>query len=95
MEEEEIAQVRQTQRLFDRRTLDLVQIESLRGLEGHWPTLQVWRESGEARYIGVTVSNDSNHDRMEAFLRSESRDFLHVNLSVVETAAEAHLLPLA
>ena len=95
VEEEGIAQMRQTQRLFDRRTLDLVQIESLRGLEGHWPNLQAWRESGEARYVGVTVSNDSNHDRLEAFLRSESPDFVHVNLSVVETAAEARLLPLA
>jgi len=95
VEQEGLDQMRQTQRLFGRRTLDLVQIESLRGLELHWPNLQAWRESGEARYIGVTVSNDSNHERMEAFIRSESPDFVHVNLSVVETAAEERLLPLA
>jgi diketogulonate reductase-like aldo/keto reductase len=95
VEQEGLDQMRQTQRLFGRRTLDLVQIESLRGLELHWPHLQEWREAGEARYIGVTVANDSNHERMEAFIRAESPDFIQVNLSVVETAAEDRLLPLA
>jgi diketogulonate reductase-like aldo/keto reductase len=90
-----IAQMRQSQRLFGRRTLDLVQVESLRGLDSHWPRLLEWKESGEARYIGVTVSNDSNHDRLEAFMRREAPDFVHVNYSVLETRAEERILPLA
>ena len=92
---EGIAQFRQTQRLFGRRTLDLVQVESLRGLRDHWPRLREWKDSGEARYIGVTVSNDANHGPLEAFMRTESPDFVHVNYSVVENAAEERLLPLA
>lgn len=90
-----IGQMRRTQRLFGRRTLDLVQIESLRGLEAHWPRLREWKESGEARYIGVTVSSDDAHDRLESFMRAESPDFVHLNFSVVETRAEERLLPLA
>lgn len=90
-----IAQMRQTQRLFGQRTLDLVQIESLRGLESHWPRLREWKESGEARYIGVTVSTYGNHDRLETFMRSESPDFVHLNYSVMEPLAEERLLPLA
>ncbi len=92
---EGVAQFRQTQRLFGRRTLDLVQVESLRGLREHWPRLRAWQDSGEARYIGVTVSTDANHGRLEEFMRTESPDFVHVNYSVVETAAEERLLPLA
>ena len=94
-EQNGIDQMRQTQRLFGRRTFDLVQIESLRGLEVHWPNVQAWKESGEARYVGVTVSSDSNHERLEAFMRTESPDFVHVNYSVVEASAEERLLPLA
>ena len=67
----------------------------LRGLEVHWPNVQAWKESGEARYVGVTVSSDSNHERLEAFMRTESPDFVHVNYSVVEASAEERLLPLA
>src|SRR5690606_10529502 len=43
-----IAQMRQTQRLYGRRTLDLLQVESLRDLEAHWPNVRGWKESGEA-----------------------------------------------
>jgi diketogulonate reductase-like aldo/keto reductase len=90
-----VAQMRQTQRLFGRRTLDLVQVESLRDVEAHWPNVRAWKESGEARYIGVTVSSTAAHERMEAFMRRESFDFVHVNYSVAETEAENRLLPLA
>ena len=90
-----VAQMRQTQRLFGRRTLDLVQIESLRGLDHHWPRLREWKASGEARYIGVTVSENANHERLEAFMRRESPDFIHVNYSLMEPAAEERILPLA
>ena len=92
---EGIAQFRQTQRLFGRQTLDLVQVESLRGLREHWPRLREWKDSGEARYIGVTVASNANHGRLEEFMRTNSPDFVHVNYSVAETAAEERLLPLA
>jgi diketogulonate reductase-like aldo/keto reductase len=90
-----IAQMRQTQRLFGRRTLDLVQIESLTDLETQWPNLLEWKEAGEARHIGVTVSSYNGYERLESFMRSESPDFVHVNYSVIETRAEERLLPLA
>lgn len=90
-----IAQMRHSQRLFGRSTLDLVQIESLRGLDSHWPRLLEWKESGEARYIGVTASSYANHDRLEAFMRREEPDFVQVNYSVLETHAEDRILPLA
>ncbi len=92
---EGVAQFRQTQRLFGRQTLDLVQVESLRGLREHWPRLREWKDSGEARYIGVTVASNANHGRLEEFMRTNSPDFVHVNYSVAETAAEERLLPLA
>jgi diketogulonate reductase-like aldo/keto reductase len=90
-----VSQMRQTQRLFRRRALDLVQIESMRDVEAHWPSLREWKETGEARYIGVTVSTDDRHERLESFMRTESPDFVHVNYSVMEPQAEERVLPLA
>ena len=90
-----IEQLRQTQRLFGRRTMDLIQIESLTDVATQWPNLRDWKETGEARYIGVTVASDALHERLEAFMRTESPDFVHVNLSVMETRVEERLLPLA
>ena len=94
-EEAGIAQMRQSQRLFGRPTLDLLQVESLRDLDVHWPNVRAWKDSGEARYIGVTVSAYRNFERLEAFMRSESFDFVHVNYSVMEPLAEERILPLA
>jgi diketogulonate reductase-like aldo/keto reductase len=90
-----IAQMRQTQRLFGRRAMDLIQIESLTDLATQWPNLLEWKETGEARYIGVTVSSNDLHERLESFMRREALDFVHLNYSVVETRAEERLLPLA
>ncbi len=90
-----VEQMRQTQRLFGRRTMDLVQVASLRDLETQWRNLRGWKETGEARYIGVTVSTNDAHPRLESFMRSEAPDFVHLNYSVMETGAEARLLPLA
>lgn len=91
-----IAQIRQSQRLFERRTLDLLQVESLRDLDAHWPNVRAWKDNGEARHIGVTVSRYDGYERMERFMRQESQlDFVHVNYSVLETRAEERLLPLA
>jgi diketogulonate reductase-like aldo/keto reductase len=90
-----VAQMRQMQRTFGRRTMDLVQVEALRDLEAHWPNLVRWKETGEARYIGVTVASDSLHEALEAFMRQGRPDFVHLNYSVAETRAEERLLPLA
>jgi diketogulonate reductase-like aldo/keto reductase len=89
------AQFNQTRRLFRRRPFDLVQIESLADLDVHWPQLRAWKDAGEARYLGVTVSSAELYDRLETFLRRESPDFVHVNYSVMEPGAEERILPLA
>ena len=90
-----IDQWRQTQRLFGRRTVDLLQVESLRHVDLHWPNVRAWKDSGEARYIGVTVSSNFRHELMETFMRENAPDFLHVNYSPMESGAEDRLLPLA
>ncbi len=94
-EQNGIDQWRQTQRLFGRRTVDLLQVESLRDIDLHWPNVRAWKDSGEARYIGVTVSANARHGLMETFMRENSPDFVHVNYSPMENRAEERLLPLA
>lgn len=90
-----IAQIRQTQKLFGRDVLDLVQVESLLDLETHWPTLRACKERGHARYIGVTVAHEDLYPTLEAFMKRESPDFVQLNYSVIEHTAEQRLLPLA
>lgn len=90
-----VAQFRQAQQSYRRKTIDLVQIFSLTDVDTHWPTLRAWKDAGEARYIGVTVSEPRLHGALEQFLRRERPDFTQVNYSITERAAEDRLLPLA
>jgi diketogulonate reductase-like aldo/keto reductase len=90
-----IAQFRQTQRLYNRERLDLVQIFSLTDVDTHWPSLEEWKAQGHARYIGVTVAEQRLYEPLEAFLGREQPDFVQINYSITERLAEARLLPLA
>jgi len=90
-----IAQFRQTQELYQRETIDLVQIFSLTDLETQWPNLKDWKEEGSARYIGVTVSNYERYDQLIEFLGRETPDFVQMNYSITERRAEDRLLPMA
>jgi diketogulonate reductase-like aldo/keto reductase len=90
-----IRQFRDAQRNYQREVIDLVQIFSLTDLDTHWPSLKEWKAEGAARYIGVTVSQDSRHADLEQFLRREKPDFVQVNYSLTERAVEERLLPFA
>ena len=90
-----IAQFRQTQQLYQRETIDLVQIFSLTDLDVQWPNLKDWKAAGHARYIGVTVSQFGLYAQLEDFLQRETPDFVQMNYSITERSAEERLLPMA
>ena len=90
-----IEQFRQTQRLYGRQTLDLAQVFSLTDLDVQWPNLKDWKAAGEARYIGVTVSQYRLYEQLEAFLQTETPDFIQLNYSIAERRAEDRMLPMA
>ena len=87
-------QFRQTQRLYQRETLDLMQIFSLTDLDTQWLNLREWQASGAARYLGVTVANASLYEQLERFLQREKPDFVQINYSITERGAEERMLPL-
>lgn len=90
-----LAQFRETQRLYQRETLDLLQIFSLTDLYTHWPTLRELKDAGDARYIGVTVATSELYEELERFLGRERPDFIQVNYSISEREAEDRILPMA
>ncbi len=90
-----IAQFREMQKSYGRKTVDLMQIFSLTDVDTHWPTLRSLKEAGEARYIGVTVSEMRLHQALEQFVKREKPDAFQVNYSITERQAEARILPMA
>jgi diketogulonate reductase-like aldo/keto reductase len=89
-----ITQFRETQRLYRRDTIDLMQVFNLTDVDTQWATLKDLKASGKARYIGVTVSNADLYGRLASFLRIEKPDFAQVNYSITERGAEQRMLPM-
>ncbi len=89
-----IEQFRETQRLYQRNTIDLLQVFNLTDIDTQWANLQDLKASGQARYIGVTVSSASLYDQLASFVRREQPDFVQVNYSITERDAEKRMLPM-
>ncbi|HMB72812.1 MAG TPA: aldo/keto reductase, partial [Gammaproteobacteria bacterium] len=83
-----------TMQLYDRQTIDLVNVGNLTNIAENWPNLQAWQDAGRARYTGVTVASEQLLAPLEAFVQSRRPDFVMVNYSVSERLAEQRLLPL-
>lgn len=92
--EEGIRQFEDILRLYQRDSIDLLQVISLRDLDVQWANLKDFRERGAVRYIGVTVSTNRSYDRLAQFLGREKPDFVQLNYSVSEREVEQRLLPM-
>lgn len=75
--------------------IDLLQVHNL----GDWPVqLALARElqaQGKVRYVGLTHFRDEAHAALADAVRQGRPDFLQVNYSVTQRAAETQVLPLA
>lgn len=75
--------------------VELLQVHNL----GDWKTqLAVARElkaEGKVRYVGLTHYLDRAHDELAAAVSASKPDFLQVNYSVTQRAAEKRVFPVA
>ena len=51
-------------------------------------TLRRWKQDGRIRYLGVTHYTSSAYDELEAVMRKEKLDFVQLNYSLDDRAAE-------
>ena len=80
---------------FNRSRMDLLQMPRLRASDAELDELAEWRANGRIRYLGVTATRTSQHAEIESLMQRAPLDFIQVNYSLQERAAEARLLPLA
>jgi aryl-alcohol dehydrogenase-like predicted oxidoreductase len=90
-----IAQMEDSFRLLQTERIDLMQIHNLVDWRTHLPVLRTWKDAGRIRYIGITHYTSSAFAELEAVMRAEPLDFVQLNYSAVDRAAERRLLPLA
>lgn len=93
--DEGIEQMRQSMRLLETDSVDLMQVHNLSDWETQLKTLNEWKEKGLVRYVGITHYRTDAFEALERLLRDEDLDFVQLNYNIAVREAENRLLPLA
>jgi diketogulonate reductase-like aldo/keto reductase len=91
---EGVAEMERSEELMGGR-LDLIQVHNLLDWRTHLKTLERWKAEGRIRYMGITHYTPSAHAELESVLKAAPWDFVQLDYSLEDRAAETRLLPLA
>ncbi len=89
------AQLQLSLRRLRSRRVDLLQLHNLADPHQDLAILREWKAQGFCRYFGVTTSYTPDFAAVEAVLRRQKPDFLQVNYSLIDRAAEERVIPTA
>jgi len=75
--------------------IDLMMVHNLGGTETLLPLMREMKEAGKFRYIGISISSDSQYEQLMQFMKNAPLDFIEVDYSIGNRNAEQAVLPLA
>ena len=75
--------------------VDLLQLHNVRSKQQSLQHFREWKKQGMCRYIGVTSTFRRDYPAVEAVLEREKPDFVQIDYSLDNRAAEKIILPLA
>ena len=90
-----IAQMESSLAKLRTKRLDLMQVHNLLDAATHLKTLESWKRDGRVRYVGITHWRDDAHDELLRALGAHDLDFVQLNYSAGERAAETRVLKMA
>ena len=90
-----VEQMERSLQRFRTRTIDLIQVHNLADMDNQMSSLREWKAKGKIRYTGMTHSERKGHGEMERLMRLQKPDFVQINYSLMDRAAEQRILPLA
>ena len=93
--EQGAAQIEQSLQRFRTRPIDLVQVHNLADADREMTLLRDSKSKGKIRYTGLTHSERKGHGEMERLMRLQKPDFIQINYSLMDRAADQRILPLA
>ncbi|WP_246702652.1 aldo/keto reductase [Starkeya sp. ORNL1] len=85
----------QTQGRLWRERIDVMHCHSLTNVDAVLPILRAWKKEGRIRYVGVTHHENDYHVPLTSWIERGGVDFIQVNYSIFNRAAENRVLPAA
>lgn len=90
-----VASLQESLRRLKTAKVDLMQLHNVRDPKTDLGLYREWKAQGLTRYIGITTSDVRDQDALAAIARREKPDFVQVNYSIADRAAEKRVLPVA
>ena len=90
-----IAQMNRSSELMNAEIIDLMQVHNLRDTAAHMASIRDWQDEGRIRYSGLTHYTAGAHAALQAEMKKFKPDFIQINYSLGERAADERLLPAA
>jgi aryl-alcohol dehydrogenase-like predicted oxidoreductase len=75
--------------------VDLLQLHNVSRANQSLEQLRDWKAAGRCRYVGITSTYSGDYGAMEAIIRREKPDFVQVDYSMDNRAAEKRIIPAA
>jgi aryl-alcohol dehydrogenase-like predicted oxidoreductase len=75
--------------------VDLLQLHNVRSKQQSLQRFREWKNRGICRYIGITSTFHSDYGAVEAVIEREKPDFVQIDYSLDNRAAEKTILPMA
>jgi len=88
-------QMQRSAQLMNTDVIDLMQVHNLRDTALHMATIREWQEAGKIRYSGLTHYTDGAQLGLGLEMQRFKPDFIQVNYSIGDRAADERLLPMA
>jgi aryl-alcohol dehydrogenase-like predicted oxidoreductase len=76
-------------------SVDLLQLHNVSRASQSLSQFREWKAAGRCRYVGITSTFSADYNAMEAIIRREKPDFVQVDYSMDNRAAEKRILPAA
>ncbi len=88
-------QMERSGELMNTKVIDLMQVHNRRDLDVHLETIRQWQAQKRIRYSGVTDYRASALDDLEALMKKYRPNFIQINYSLGEHAADDRVFPQA
>lgn len=90
-----VRSLEQTQGRLWRERIDVMNCHSLTNVDAIVPILRAWKKEGRIGYVGVTHHENDYHTPLTSWIERGVVDFIQVNYSIFNRAAENRVLPAA
>ena len=95
LEEPDAAELKRSLARLKTAKLDLLQLHNVRDPAQSLAAFKAWKAQGVCRYIGITSTSHRDFAAIEAVLGRERPDFVQIDYSIDDRAAEGRILPAA